>query len=322
MDKLEGMRAFTEVVSHGGFAAAGRHLGRSRSVINKLVLQLEEELGVVLLQRTTRKVSPTDVGRAFYERCLNILAEVDAAEQAIAQHQVEPKGTLRINAPMSFGTLHLAEAIAAFAAQYPDLQVELTLSDRFVDPIEEGVDITVRIAKLASEGEGNSNSPRTPSPPVSGPVSPPPLITHSLTPIQRVLCAAPSYLKARGIPQRPQDLHNHDCLHYGYLATGSQWRLTGPDGKPQSVTIHCRYCSNNGEALREAAIKGVGIALLPTFMLEQALDMQTLQLVMTDYAPPPITAFVAYPPNRHLSTKIQLLTAFLQQWFEAPSWET
>ena len=106
MDKLEGMRAFTAVVAHSGFAAAGRHLGRSRSVINKLVLQLEEDLGVVLLQRTTRRVSPTDVGRAYYERCLNILAEVDAAEQAIAQHQVEPKGTLRINGPMSFGTLH------------------------------------------------------------------------------------------------------------------------------------------------------------------------------------------------------------------------
>ena len=300
MDKLEGMRAFTEVVSHGGFAAAGRHMGRSRSVVNKLVLQLEAELGVPLLQRTTRRVSPTDAGRAFYERCLNILAEVDEAEQAIAQLHVEPKGTLRINAPMSFGTMHLAEAIAEFMSHYPDLQVQLTLSDRFVDLVEEGFDVTIRIAELKPDET---------------------LITHSLTPIQRVLCAAPSYLKAQGIPLHPTDLRHHDCLQYGYLATGSQWRLTGPDQIQHTVTIRCRYYSNNGEALREAAMKGIGIALLPTFMIQDALQTQALQIVMENFAVPPVTALVAYPPNRHLSTKIQLLTSFLKEWFNTPTWE-
>lgn len=294
MDKLEGMQAFVEVVNHGGFAAAGRYMGRSRSVINKLVLQLEAELGVSLLQRTTRHVSPTDAGRAFYERCLNILAEVEAAEQAVAQLQVEPKGTLRINAPMSFGTMHLAPAIAAFTAQYPDLKVQLTLSDRFVDLLEEGFDMTLRIATV----DPNDT-----------------LVTHELLPIQRVLCAAPAYLEKHGIPQCPSDLHDHDCLQYGHLATGSQWRLMAPDGTQQSVTIRCRYYSNNGEALREAAINGIGIALLPTFLLQNALNQGQLQTVMQDYAPPPITAFLAYPPNRHLSTKIQYLTAFLKEWF-------
>ncbi|NET10005.1 MAG: LysR family transcriptional regulator [Symploca sp. SIO2B6] len=299
MDKLEGMRAFVEVVNQGGFAAAGRHMGRSRSVINKLVLQLETELGVSLLQRTTRCVSPTDAGRALYERCLNILADVDAAEQAVAQLQVEPKGTLRINAPMSFGTLHLAPAIAAFTTQYPELNVQLTLSDRFVDLLEEGFDITLRIATL------DPNDP---------------LITHELAPIKRVFCAAPTYLEKHGIPHQPSDLHDHDCLQYGYLATGNQWRLIGPDGTQQSVTVRCRYYSNNGEVLREAAIKGIGIALLPTFMLQDALQQGSLQTVMSDYAPPPLTAFLAYPPNRHLSTKIQHLTAFLQEWFSQLIW--
>jgi len=300
MDKLESIRAFAEVVNHGGFAAAGRHLGRSRSVINKLVLQLEEELGVPLLQRTTRRVSPTDVGRAYYERCLNILAEVNAADQAVAQLQQEPKGTLRINAPMSFGTMHLAEAIATFMTQYPDLQVQMTLSDRFVDLIEEGFDITLRIAALKPDDS---------------------LITHELTPIQRILCAAPSYLEQHGFPQEPTDLHQHTCLQYGYLATGQHWRLIGPDGTTQSVLVRCRYYSNNGEVLRETAIKGVGIALLPLFMVQPAIHDGALQVVMPDYCAPPIAAFLAYPPNRHLSTKIQILTAFLQDWFKQPSWE-
>lgn len=300
MDKLESMRAFVEVVNHSGFAAAGRHMDLSRSVVNKMVLQLETDLGVPLLQRTTRRVSPTDVGRAFYERCLNILAEVAAAEQAIAQIHTEPKGTLRINAPMSFGTIHLAPAIAEFISQYPDLQVQLTLSDRFIDLVEEGFDVTVRVAAFDPDDTS--------------------LTRHLLTPISRVLCAAPAYLAQRGIPTQPSDLHHHDCLHYGHLATGNQWRLVDKDGKQQSVLIRSRYCSNNGEALREAAIKGVGITLLPTFMLQEALKKKALQVIMTDYSPLPISAFVAYLPNRHLSTKVQVLTDFLQDWFQQSEW--
>jgi DNA-binding transcriptional LysR family regulator len=289
------MRAFTEVVNHSGFAAAGRAMGQSRALVNKLVLQLETDLGVQLLQRTTRRVSPTDTGRAYYDRCIQILADVAEAEQAIAQLQVEPKGTLRINAPMSFGTSHLAPAIAQFMVQYPDLRVELVLNDRFIDPIEEGFDLTIRIAQLNPDDT---------------------LVTHVLIPVQRILCAAPTYLQQRGIPQTPQDLHHHDCLHYGYLATGNQWRLTGPDNQQQSVTIPCRYCSNNGEVLRDAAIQGLGIVLLPQFMVELALQTGQLQMVLADYCPPPITAYVAYPPNRHLSTKIQRFTQFLQDWFQ------
>ncbi|MGB0562186.1 MAG: LysR family transcriptional regulator, partial [Spirulinaceae cyanobacterium] len=243
MLKLESLQAFTEVVKHSGFAAAGRHLGQSRSVINKLVLQLEAELGVQLLHRTTRRVSPTDAGRAFYERCINILADIEAAEVAIAQLHTEPKGTLRINAPMSFGTLHLSGAIAAFIAQYPEVQVQLTLNDRFIDLIGEGFDLTLRIAQLEQEDES--------------------LMTQAIAPIRRVLCAAPDYLTRRGIPQVPGDLRQHDCLKYGYLATGNQWRLLGPNGQQQAVKIHCRYCANNGEVLRDAAIRGIGIALLP-----------------------------------------------------------
>lgn len=299
MDKLDSMRAFVEVVDSGGFAAAGRRLGRSRSVINKLVAQLETDLGVQLLQRTTRRVSPTDTGRAYYERCVNILDEVTAAEVAVSQLQDEPKGTLRINAPMSFGTMHLAGAIAAFMTQYPDIQVQLTLNDRFIDLIEEGFDITLRIAEVKPKES---------------------LVVRPIASIRRVLCAAPDYLQANGIPTHPDDLRDHDCLNYGHLATGSQWQLSGPE-QTYTVPIRCRYFSNNGEVLREGATAGIGIALLPTFIVGQALQTGKLTVVLPDYCPPPITAYLCYATNRHLSTKIQLLTAFLQEWFEKPSWE-
>ncbi|MEL6605998.1 MAG: LysR family transcriptional regulator [Cyanobacteria bacterium J06614_10] len=300
MDKLESMRAFTEVVNHSGFAAAGRHLGQSRSVVNKLVAQLEQSLGVQLLQRTTRRVSPTDMGRAYYERCVDILAEVDAAELAVTQMQAEPKGTLRINAPMSFGTLHFAEAIAAFMQRYPDIQIQMTLSDRFIDLIEEGFDVTLRIAVARAEDA---------------------LIEHDIAPIDRVLCAAPIYLDRYGTPTQPDDLRQHTCLQYGHLATGSKWQLTGPDDRVYSIPINCRYYSNNGEVLREGAITGVGIALLPTFIVGEALKSGQLMVVLPDYHPPQLTARLCYAANRHLSTKIQLLAAFVQEWFEHPSWE-
>lgn len=300
MDRLESMRAFTEVVNHSGFAAAGRAMGLSRSVVNKLVGQLEADLSVQLLQRTTRKVSPTDTGRAYYERCVNILAEVAAAEVAVSQLQAKPQGTLRLNAPMSFGTMHLAEAIAQFMTRYPDIQVQLTLSDRFIDLIEEGFDITLRIAEPKADEA---------------------LVVKPLAPIHRVICASPAYLQERGIPIHPDELRQHDCLNYGHIATHSQWQLIDQAGQRLSISLRCRGYSNNGEVLREAAKAGVGITLLPTFIIGDALQAGQLTILLSDYRPPLLTAYLSYATDRHLSTKIQLLIAFLQDWFEQPSWE-
>ncbi|NJM98964.1 MAG: LysR family transcriptional regulator [Phormidesmis sp. RL_2_1] len=299
MDKLESMRAFTEVVKHSGFAAAGRQMGLSRSVVNKLVAQLEADLDVQLLQRTTRKVSLTDTGRAYYERCVDILAEVAAAEVAVMQLQDKPQGTLRINAPMSFGTMHLAAAIAQFMARYRDIQVQLTLNDRFVDLIEEGFDVTLRVAQRKADEA---------------------LVIQELAPIRRVICASPAYLKRKGTPQHPDDLAEHDCLKYGHLATSSQWQLTDQGGQLLSVNLRCKGYSNNGEVLREYAIAGIGIAALPTFIVGPALKSGQLNIILADYYPPPLTAYLSYATNRHLSTKIQLLTTFLQDWFKQPQW--
>ncbi len=293
MDKFASMQAFTQVVESGGFAAAARKMGVSRSTVNKLVINLEDRLQVQLLQRSTRKVNPTPTGWAYYERCINILAEVTAAENAVAKLQNEPKGTLRINAPMSFGTLYLGQAIAEFMTQYPELQVQLTLDDRFIDPIAEGYDITIRIAKLEPS---------------------PSLVQQKIAPVSRILCATPSYLEKHGIPQHPHELTNHSCLHYGHLVAGNQWLLSN-DNEDLRVTVKGLICSNNGEILKDACVKSLGIALLPTFIIQSELDSNLLTIVLPDYQPPAIALYLVYPLNRHLNTKVELFIQFFRDRF-------
>jgi DNA-binding transcriptional LysR family regulator len=293
MDKFESLRAFTQVVISGGFAAAAREMGLSRSAVNKLVIALENELGVQLLHRSTRVVTPTETGLAFHERCLEILASLEEAERSITQLHEEPRGRLRVNAPVSFGTMHLAPALADFLVHYPDLQVQLTLNDRLIDPLEEGFDVTVRIAKPQTSAS---------------------LIVHPLGAAQRVLCAAPSYLETHGIPAHPNQLRHHSCLHYGQLAVEDQWMLIGADGD-HTISVTGVLCSNNGEVLREAAVRGLGITLLPRFIVEPELQQGSLQIVLPDYHAPELCIYVIYPVNRHLSTKIRLLVDFLQGQF-------
>ena len=287
------MKAFTQVVESGGFAAAARKMGLSRSSVNKLVINLEDELKVQLLQRTTRQVNPTPTGMAYYERCLDILAEVEAAENAVAQLQSEPKGTLKINAPMSFGTLYLGKAIAEFMTEYPQLQIQLTLDDRFIDPVAEGYDLTIRIAQ-----------PETTSS----------LIIDAIAPVTRVLCAAGDYLDKHGIPQHPQELNQYSCLHYGHIVAGNQWLLKDGD-EEYRVNVRGVLCSNNGEILKDACVAGLGIALLPTFIIQTELDNQKLAIVLPNYQPPPLAFCLVYPLNRHLNTKVKLFSQFIRQKF-------
>ena len=293
MDKFASMEAFTQVVKFGGFAAAARKMGVSRSTVNKLVINLEDELQVRLLQRSTRKVNPTPTGLAYYERCINILAEVAAAENAIAQLQSEPKGTLKINAPMTFGTMYLGKAIAEFIARYPELEVQLTLDDRFIDPIAEGYDLTIRIAHTETTSS---------------------LIQQKIAPVKRILCAAPNYLEKHGIPQQPQELSLHSCLHYGHLIAGNQWLLINGD-RQERVIVKGALCSNNGEILKDACVRGLGIALLPTFIIQSDLDNNRVEIVLPDYQPPAIDLCLIYPLNRHLNTKVKLFSQFFQQKF-------
>lgn len=299
MDKLSSIKAFTKVVDHGNFSEAGRELRLSRSAVSKYVIELERELGVQLLNRTTRSVSPTDNGQAYYRRCLAILADLEEADMAVTQAQVEPRGTLRVNAPMSFGTLHLGQAIADFMGLYPELTIQLVLGDHFVDPVQEGFDVTLRIADLASSS----------------------LIARKIVPARRVVCASPDYLARRGTPRHPNDLRDHDCLTYDHLATGTQWKLSGPDGD-HWIQVSWTLCANNGEVLGDAAIKGRGIALLPTFLVGPHLQAGRLSAILTDYKAPDLTLYAIYPPTRHLSVKVRLFIDFLVERFGGrPSWD-
>lgn len=292
MDKLEGLRAFIKVVELGSFSEAGRTLRLSRSAVSKYIGDLENDLGVQLLNRTTRHVSPTENGQAYFERVLGVLSDLDSADQAVTDLQATPRGLLRVNAPMSFGTLQLGPAIADFMAQYPELRIQLTLSDQHVDPVQDGLDITLRIADLEASS----------------------LIARKIMPIDRVICASPDYLQAHGEPVHPTDLRNHACLTYGYLSTGNQWKLSGKDGD-HWIQPPWTLCVNNAEVLRDAAIKGRGIALLPTFIAGQALDRGALQICLSDYSAPPLILSAIYPPTRHLALKVRLFIDFLVERF-------
>jgi DNA-binding transcriptional LysR family regulator len=300
MDKFASLRAFTKVVEENGFAPAARVLGLSRSQVNKLVIALEEELGAQLLNRTTRKVSPTPGGYALYERARNILADLAEAEAAFHDEQEEPQGRLRINAPMSFGTLHLAPAIADFMAAHPKILIELVLNDRFVDPVAEGFDITVRVAE--------------PHDTLS-------LIDHRIVEAKRVLCASPEFLRTHGAPQSPEDLRALPCLHYGTAGIAETWKLVGPDG-PEETRINAVLWSNNGDVLRDAAVKGLGVTKLPTFIVGAELQAGRLVTVLPDYDAASLHLCLLYPPNRHLSARMRLFVEFFHERFgDRPYWD-
>jgi DNA-binding transcriptional LysR family regulator len=298
MDKLASLRAFVKVVELGSFSEAGRQLRLSRSAVSKYVGDLEQSLGVQLLNRTTRHASPNENGQAYFERALSILSDIDAADQAVAQLQSTPRGLLRVNAPMSFGTLQLGSAVADFMERYPELQLQLVLSDDLVDPVQDGFDVTLRIAELESSS----------------------LIARKIVPIDRVVCASPAYLDRHGVPAHPRELRNHVSLTYGFLLTGNQWKLTGADGD-HWIQPSWSLCVNNAEVLRDAAVKGRGVALLPTFIAGDALHDGRLTSVLSDWKAPALTLYAIYPPTRHLSVKVRLLIDFLVGRFSGdPPW--
>jgi len=248
MDRLISMRIFTSVVENSGFSAASEKLGLSRAAVSKHIAQLETHLGGRLLNRTTRQISLTGVGRVYYASCKQILEDIDVAECVVSGLSNEPRGALRINAPMSFGSHRIAPLLARFNTLHPAVEIDLSLNDRLVDVVEEGYDLVIRIADLA-----DSN-----------------LIARRLAPSHQVLCASPVYLQTHGIPQHPQDLGRHACLRYSYSRHADEWRLQGPAGELR-VRINGPLLSNNGEALCNAAENGLGIALLPTFLAGDAI---------------------------------------------------
>ncbi len=299
MDRFAALEGFIAVVEAGSFTAAAEAQGRTRAAVSRQIQLLEARLGSRLLNRTTRRVSLTEAGRAYYETARRVLGDLAEAEAGIARLTDEPRGLLKIDAPMSFGTMHLAPAVGDFMARYPDVSIQLALNDRFVDIVAEGFDLGLRIGRLEDSS----------------------LIARRIVEARLVLCAAPAYLAAHGRPMRPSDLRDHRILHYGYLESGTTWRLKGPAGD-ESVAIEAALCANNGEVLRDAAIAGQGIARLPTFIVGAALQTGSLVTVLPDYGPPELSLYVLYPPNRYLAAKVRLFVDFLVERFGGrPYWD-
>lgn len=299
MDKLDAMNAFVKVVALGSYAEAGRALGMTRSAISKAVMELEQLLGARLLDRTTRRVGPTEAGYAYYEHCVDILARVEETERQVSRLHDEPKGVLKVNAPMSFGVQYLGPAVAAFMSTYPDLKIELTLNDRFIDPIEEGVDVTIRIAALVDSS----------------------MTARKLAPARRVLVAAPSYLASHGEPSSLDNLEIHRCLNYGHTTTLQRWQLTRGE-ETIHVAINSVFCSNNGDVLRAAALAGHGISKLPTFLVGRDIAAGRLRVILQEYPPTDLGIHALYAPNRYLAAKTRVFIDFLVQRFgERPIWD-
>jgi DNA-binding transcriptional LysR family regulator len=290
MDRLSSLRAFTKVVETGSFTAAAEKLGLSRALVSKAVIELERELGARLLERTTRRVKVNEVGAAYYERAARILAELDEADAAVRRLHATPRGTLRVSAPLSFAMLHLKPIITEYLAANPEVGLALSLSDRFVDLIDEGFDVAIRIARP----------------------DPSSLIARRIAPARRVLCAAPSYLERHGTPKSPGDLARHRCLPYaaGASALHEVWRLAGPDGE-HVVRAAGPLVSNNGDMLHCAAADGLGIALLPTFIVGPDLQAGVLQVVLPEYTPAELAIYAVYPPNRQLAAKVRVFIDLL-----------
>jgi len=291
-DDVGAFVVFARVVEQQSFTAAAQLLGVSKSAVSKQVAKLEESLGVRLLNRTTRRIQVTEAGNVFYERCRRIADEVDEARAAVFSLQASPRGVLRVNAPVSYGLLHLGRLLPDFMARYPDLQVDLSLSDRKVDLLEEGIDVAVRIGQLSDSS----------------------LIAKKITEFPRVVAASPAYWEKHGRPESPEDLSTHNCFIYTYLPQGDQWSFRDPEsGAAVSTRVAGSLSANNGDALLQAAERGLGVYWMPSFFVDRQFDDGVLEEVLRDYRADPIGLYAIFPHSRHLPTKTRAFVDFLSE---------
>lgn len=298
MDRFQEMASFVAVVDAGSFVGAAEALGLSKAAVSRHVAELEQRLGVRLLQRTTRRLSLTAEGEQFHARCKDLLATLDEAEAEVTARRGEPVGRIKVNAPLSFGVLHLAPLWGRFIERNPKVVLEITLSDRIVDLVEEGYDLAVRIANMPGSN----------------------LVGRRLAETRMVLCAAPEYLARHGTPTRPAELAAHRILAYSYWSTGDEWRFTGPEG-PVSVRIRPLLYANNGDTCRAAALDGQGVILQPDFIVGEDLRAGRLVELMPAYRSIRIGIHAVYPSRKHLPLKVRRLVDFLAEAFAEPPWQ-
>ena len=293
LDRLLAMTVFVKVVEQGSFARAAERLHMSTSAVSRHVAELEAHLDTRLLNRTTRRISLTESGQAYFERALHLLADLEETEAAVSSSTVTPRGTIRLTCSTSFGVPHLAPAIGAFQARYPDVRFDISASSRFVDLVEEGLDLAIRIGDL-----GNPN-----------------LIARKIGSMRLITCASPEYLKRKGTPKHPDDLAKHNCFTYEYAPEKNQWRFQDRQKNEIKVRIDGSVHANNGEMLAAIAVAGAGIALEPDFIVEPLLESGALVEILKSFRPVPYNIYAVYPSRRHLSAKVRTFVDFLATRF-------
>jgi DNA-binding transcriptional LysR family regulator len=298
-DSIQEMAVFARVVGAGSLSAAARELGLSPALVSRRLAALESRLGVRLINRTTRSLHLTDDGATYYEACARVLADIEEADATVSAGRVEPRGTLRVALPASFGLQHIAPLIPRFAERYPKVQLALSLSDRTVNLIEEGFDLAVRIAHLEDSS----------------------LTARRLAPNRRVVCASPAYLARHGTPRTPDELARHNCLTTTDFAMN--WDYKGPDGKPGSVRVTGRYACDSWEVLREWARAGLGVALKSTWDVHRLLAEGSLVEVCPGYTfHSDVAIYAVYPSRRFLPAKTRVFIEFLAESFGPdPYWD-
>lgn len=288
MDTLDGMRTFVAIVDQGSFTAGAERLGISKGLASKYLAQLEARLGVRLLQRSTRRLHPTEAGLAYYERARQIIDEIAELEAAIGEGRDAPRGRLTIAAPQTFGERFVSDAAAAFLAAYPDVDVDLYFSDRYINLVEEGIDVAIRIGQLEDSS----------------------LVSRRLGEVQLIACASPAYLARHGTPRRPADLATHQCVRDRNFRRGARWPFTHGDVQ-EEVDIGGRLILNGIMASHRATLAGAGIGLLASYMIEDDLAAGRLVRVLEDHRSVALPISAVYPHRRHLAAKVKAFVDFL-----------
>ncbi|MDP3839222.1 MAG: LysR family transcriptional regulator [Methylococcales bacterium] len=293
MDKLTSMSVFVRVAKAGSFAGGASELGISRAMATKHIMQLEGSLGTRLFNRTTRSLNLTDVGTSYLERCQQVLLDVEEMEAAVTHLQTEPRGVLKISAPPVIGAKHITHAIAEFLKIHPDLTVDLILQSSTGDLIDEGIDIAIYLGDLADTS----------------------MVARKLASSSMVVCGSPDYLAKHGIPNTPEDLRNHSCLVNWASSPRNKWKFKSKTGYT-SINVSGRMQSNVADANRIAAVNGLGLVMLATYVVGRDIEKGKLIAVLEDYAPPPLDIHAVYPHRKYLSAKVRRFLDFLQKWLE------
>lgn len=292
-DLITLFRTFVRVVEAGSFTAVAAEFNTSQPTVSRQIAALEDQLGALLFQRTTRALTLTDDGRVLYEQARQALDSVQQALGSVGRLRGAPSGTLRLACPVVFGRLHIVPRLPVFLERYGDVAIDLIMNDGFTDLVEEGVDLAIRIGEITDLG----------------------LIARRIGMTRRVTVAAPSYLAAHGAPAHPGDLADHDCIVYSRLATGARWEFSGAAG-PVGVHVSGRFRVNNSEGVREGVLRGIGIGVVPIWHFSDEIASGRLVVILSEFEPSPLPTHVVYPSRRFLAPKVRAMIDFLAHEFE------